>query len=115
MSTTQITIEQSPSPRSLPILPVGEARLAAHEGNPDFVLSLARGLKVIACFEGHPDSLTIAEISRTTRSRAAVRRLLITLELLGYIEANARKYRLQRRVSQPDISSASPSGSLGAE
>jgi IclR helix-turn-helix domain len=117
MSTTQITIEQSPSPQMLsPFRTRWGNDLAVHEGNPDFVLSLARGLKVIACFEGHPGGLTIAEISRTTAlSRAAVRRLLITLELLGYIEANARKYRLQRRVSQPDISPASPLGSLGAE
>jgi hypothetical protein len=117
MSTTQITIEQSPSPQMLsPFRTRWGNDLAAHEGNPDFVLSLARGLKVIACFEGHPGGLTIAEISRTTAlSRAAVRRLLITLELLGYIEANARKYRLQRRLSQPDVSPDSPSGSLSAE
>jgi hypothetical protein len=67
MSTTQITIEQSPSPQMLsPFRTRWGNDLAAHEGNPDFVLSLARGLKVIACFEGHPGGLTIAEISRTT-------------------------------------------------
>jgi IclR family pca regulon transcriptional regulator len=110
MSTTQITIERSPSPQMLsPFRTRWGSELAAHEGNPDFVLSLARGLKVIACFEAHPNGLSIAEISRTTAlSRAAVRRLLITLELLGYIEADARRYRLQRRVPQPGCSSASP-------
>jgi IclR family pca regulon transcriptional regulator len=75
------------------------AELSAHEGNPDFVLSLARGLRVIETFEGCPQGLSIAEIARATElSRAAVRRLLITLELLGYIEASARKYRLRHRV-----------------
>jgi IclR family pca regulon transcriptional regulator len=75
------------------------SELAAHEGNPDFVLSLARGLRVIETFEGHPEGLSIAEIARATElSRAAVRRLLITLELLGYIEASGRKYRLRPRV-----------------
>ena len=110
MSTTQITIEQRPSPQVLsPFRTRWGSELAAHEGNPDFVLSLARGLKVIACFEAHPDALSIAEISRTTAlSRAAVRRLLITLELLGYIEADARRYRLRRRVPQPGSSSVSP-------
>lgn len=75
------------------------ADLAVHEGNPDFVLSLARGLRVIESFDGHPQGLSIADISRATElSRAAVRRLLITLELLGYIESNGRKYRLRHRV-----------------
>lgn len=72
------------------------SEFSAHEGNPDFVLSLARGLRVIEFLERHPDGLTIAEISRhTALSRAAVRRLLITLHLLGYIQSDARKYRLR--------------------
>lgn len=75
------------------------ADLAVHEGNPDFVLSLARGLRVIEAFDGRLQGLSIADISRATElSRAAVRRLLITLELLGYIEATGRKYRLRHRV-----------------
>ncbi len=75
------------------------ADLAVHEGNPDFVLSLARGLSVIEAFDSRPEGLSIADIARATElSRAAVRRLLITLELLGYIEANGRKYRLRHRV-----------------
>jgi IclR family transcriptional regulator, pca regulon regulatory protein len=75
------------------------ADLAAYEGNPDFVLSLARGLRVIEAFDGRPQGLSIADIARVTElSRAAVRRLLITLELLGYIEASGRKYRLRHRV-----------------
>jgi IclR family transcriptional regulator, pca regulon regulatory protein len=75
------------------------ADLAVHEGNPDFVLSLARGLRVIEAFDGRPQGLSIADIARVTElSRAAVRRLLITLELLGYIEASGRKYRLRHRV-----------------
>jgi IclR helix-turn-helix domain len=115
MSITQITIEQSPSPQMLsPFRTRWGSELAVHEGNPDFVLSLARGLRVIACLESYPGGLSIAEISRSTAlSRAAVRRLLITLELLGYIEADARRYRLQRRVPQPDSSLVAPAN--GAE
>lgn len=75
------------------------ADLAVHEGNPDFVLSLARGLRVIEAFDGRSQGLSIADIARATElSRAAVRRLLITLELLGYIAASGRKYRLRHRV-----------------
>ena len=73
--------------------------MAGFEGNPDFVLSLAHGLRVIEAFEGNTDGLSTAEISRRTGlSRAAVRRLLITLEMLGYAESNERVYRLKTRV-----------------
>jgi hypothetical protein len=107
MSTTQIIIEESNPPQTLsPFRTRWGSELAEHEGNPDFVLSLARGLRVIECFAGHPDGLTIAEIARATAlSRAAVRRLLITLELLGYIEAHLRKYQLQRSVPQKKLNS----------
>jgi IclR family pca regulon transcriptional regulator len=71
----------------------------AFEGNPDFVLSLARGLSVIEAFEGHTEGQTVADISRSTGlSRAAARRSLITLELLGYVESSGRTYRLKTRV-----------------
>jgi IclR family transcriptional regulator, pca regulon regulatory protein len=73
--------------------------LGGFEGNPDFVLSLARGLKVIEAFEGSTGGLSTAEISRRTGlSRAAARRLLMTLELLGYAESDERVYRLKARV-----------------
>jgi IclR family pca regulon transcriptional regulator len=72
---------------------------AAFEGNPNFVLSLARGLQVIEAFEGHTDGQSTADISRQTGlSRAAVRRVLITLEFLGYAESDGRVYRLKTRV-----------------
>jgi IclR family transcriptional regulator, pca regulon regulatory protein len=71
----------------------------AYEGHPDFVLSLARGLKLIEAFEGHTAGLSAAELSRKTGlSRAAVRRFLITLELLGYVEDDGRVYRLKSRL-----------------
>ncbi len=73
--------------------------LAGFEGNPDFVLSLARGLKVIEAFEGHTDGLAVADISRVTKlSRAAVRRSLLTLAMLGYVESLGRTFRLKTRV-----------------
>jgi IclR family transcriptional regulator, pca regulon regulatory protein len=95
--STETIIEQSTTTEALsPFRTRWGSEFSAHEGNPDFVLSLARGLRVIEYLEGHPDGLTIAEISRhTALSRAAVRRLLITLQLLGYIEAEVRKYRLR--------------------
>jgi IclR family transcriptional regulator, pca regulon regulatory protein len=71
----------------------------AHPADPNFVLSLARGLEVIETFEGHTQGQSVADIARQTGlSRAAVRRLLITLEQLGYAEYTGRVYRLKTRV-----------------
>jgi IclR family pca regulon transcriptional regulator len=75
------------------------AHLDDFEGDPNFVLSLARGLKVIESFDGNKDGITVADAARHTGlSRAAVRRLLITLEMLGYAESRGRAYRLRSRV-----------------
>jgi IclR family pca regulon transcriptional regulator len=72
---------------------------AAFDGSPDFVLSLARGLRVIESFEGHTEGQTVADVARSTNlSRAAVRRSLLTLEALGYVESSGRTYRLKTRV-----------------
>src|SRR4051794_30535904 len=73
-------------------------QLEAFEGDPDFVLSLARGLTVIEAFQDRPDGVTVGDVAaRTGLSRAAVRRLLITLELLGYASHNGPVYRLSSR------------------
>jgi IclR family pca regulon transcriptional regulator len=69
------------------------------EADPNYVLSLARGLKVIEAFEGHTEGQSVADVARRTGlSRAAVRRLLMTLESLGYAESVGRVYRLKIRV-----------------
>jgi IclR family pca regulon transcriptional regulator len=68
-------------------------------GHPDFVLSLARGLQVMESFEGRQEGRSASDIARSTNlSRAAVRRCLITLESLGYVESVGRIYRLKARV-----------------
>ncbi len=67
--------------------------------NPDFVLSLARGLSVIEAFQDRPDGVSVGDVAaRTGLSRAAVRRLLITLEMQGYATHNGPVYRLGSRV-----------------
>jgi IclR family transcriptional regulator, pca regulon regulatory protein len=77
----------------------GASEFAEFEGDPNFVLSLARGLAIIEAFEGHKEGLSVADLSRQTGlSRAAVRRVLITLEMLGYAELSGRVFRLRTRV-----------------
>jgi IclR family pca regulon transcriptional regulator len=67
--------------------------------DPDYVLSLARGLQVIEAFNENPRGLTVSEIAASTGlSRAAVRRLLITLEQLGYAEHEGAVHRLTSRI-----------------
>lgn len=76
----------------------GDGDLARFEGDPDFVLSLARGLRVIETFEGHTEGRTVADVARQTGlSRAAVRRSLMTLQMLGYADSNGSIFRLTTR------------------
>jgi len=88
---------------------------AAQAGNPDFVLSLARGLRVIESFEGHYEGRSISEIAQSTAlSRASIRRLLLTLELLGYVERNRQVYRLKTQVLRLGFSYLSSSSVVEA-
>jgi IclR family transcriptional regulator, pca regulon regulatory protein len=88
---------------------------AAQAGNPDFVLSLARGLRVIESFEGHHEGRSIIEISRSTGlSRASIRRLLLTLQLLGYVERSRQVYRLKTQVLRLGFSYLSSSSVVEA-
>jgi IclR family pca regulon transcriptional regulator len=91
-------------------------RWSEFSGNPDFVLSLARGLQVIEAFQRMTDALSVSQIAtRTGLSRASVRRLLITLEMLGYASHDASLYRLSPRILQLGFSYLSSSSleSLG--
>lgn len=72
---------------------------AEFEGNRNFVASFARGLEIIKAFSNEPQPIGAAVIARKTGlSRAAVRRFLITLELLDYVECNGGQYRLKPAV-----------------
>ncbi|MGW1818722.1 IclR family transcriptional regulator domain-containing protein [Streptomyces sp. NPDC002125] len=65
----------------------------------EFVESLARGLTVITAFGDTGAALTLSDVARATGlSRASARRALITLEHLGYVEADGREHRLTPRV-----------------
>jgi IclR family pca regulon transcriptional regulator len=74
--------------KRLPVQPASPA-------DPDFMLSLARGLSVIRAFEAGPAPLSIAEAARITgMSRAAARRCLHTLEVLGYVASAGGGFEL---------------------
>ena len=72
---------------------------AGFEESRDFVQSLARGLVVLRAFDGTHATLTLSGIAaRTGLSRAATRRLVLTLQHLGYLRPLGREYALSPRV-----------------
>lgn len=84
---------------------IGEDRTAPSAsgesgGDPNFMMSLARGLTVIQAFSQQRRSLTISQISQKTGiPRAAVRRCLYTLAQLGFVAAeDGRHFSLRPRI-----------------
>jgi len=64
-----------------------------------FVESFEKGLRVIAAFDAQHAKLTLSEVAEQTQlTRAAARRLLLTLVELGYAEQTDRHFNLTPRV-----------------
>lgn len=65
----------------------------------EFLEVLARGLRTLMTFNAEHRSLTLSELSQATDlSRATVRRILYTLESLGYVTAEGRQFKLTPKV-----------------
>jgi IclR family transcriptional regulator, pca regulon regulatory protein len=63
-----------------------------------FVQSLSRGLAVIRALNG-PEPMTLSAVARASElSRATSRRLVLTLEQLGYVRQSAGRFALTPRV-----------------
>jgi IclR family pca regulon transcriptional regulator len=75
--------------------------LERFSGDPEFMLSLAKGLVVLEACGSEMDRPTIAKLSTVTGlSRAAVRRCLYTLSRLGYArEVDGQGYAAKARLS----------------
>jgi len=68
------------------------------QGDPEFMTSLARGLLVLRTVAAAERPVTIADAARKTGlSRAAVRRCLHTLTILGYVGAESAGYVVRRQ------------------
>jgi len=66
---------------------------------PDFIEALARGLEVITAFRPGRRAMTLAEVaSAAGLARPTARRILLTLEELGYVRTDGRDYSLTPRV-----------------
>ena len=65
----------------------------------EFVASLERGLRVLQTFSRETPQMTLSEVaSLTDLTPATARRSLHTLEMLGYIGRNGRRFLLRPRV-----------------
>src|SRR3954452_22526702 len=60
---------------------------------------LERGLAVIQAFSREAPAMTLSEVARRTGiSRATARRILLTLEALGFVRCDGRAFSLSPRV-----------------
>jgi IclR family pca regulon transcriptional regulator len=73
--------------------------VAGRGSGPDFVESLARGLDVLRAFDQHHREMSLAEVAAATGlARPTARRLLLTLEELGYVRSLDGAFSLTPRV-----------------
>ena len=73
--------------------------MAGRGSGPDFVESLARGLDVLACFDAHHRSMTLSEVATAADlARPTARRLLLTLEELGFVRSDDGSFELTPKV-----------------
>ncbi|GIJ41691.1 IclR family transcriptional regulator [Micromonospora andamanensis] len=78
---------------------LGRQAVMARDARPDFIEALARGLDVLRCFQPGRQVMTLSEIAGATGlARPTVRRILLTLEDLGYVRSAERGYALTPRV-----------------
>jgi IclR family transcriptional regulator, pca regulon regulatory protein len=69
------------------------------ETGPDFIEALARGLDVIRAFEPNRPTMTLSEVATAARlARPTARRMLLTLEELGYVRMARGGFALTPRV-----------------
>ena len=73
--------------------------MAGRGSGPDFVESLARGLDVLACFDAHHGAMTLSEVATAADlARPTARRLLLTLEELGFVRSDGGAFALTPKV-----------------
>ncbi|WP_228876089.1 IclR family transcriptional regulator [Paraburkholderia saeva] len=90
--------------KALPASPSLSAHLAETPEAPDkpgdsYVQSFARGLAVIRAFNAERPEQTLTDVAAAAGlTRAGARRILLTLQTLGYVEAEGRLFRLTPKI-----------------
>ena len=73
--------------------------MAGRGTGPDFVEALARGLDVLACFDADHREMSLSEVATAAGlARPTARRLLLTLEELGFVRSSGSSYVLTPKV-----------------
>jgi IclR family transcriptional regulator, pca regulon regulatory protein len=73
--------------------------MAGRGSGPDFVESLARGLDVLGCFDAERPSMTLSEVATAVGlARPTARRLLLTLQELGFVRSVDGSFTLTPKV-----------------
>ena len=87
---TQIPTQTSGLAAPAPALPVP---------GDSYVQSFARGLAVIRSFSAQSPRQTLSEVAgRAQLTRAGARRILLTLQTLGYVQSDGKLFRLTPRI-----------------
>ena len=73
--------------------------MAGRGAGPDFVEALARGLDVLACFDADHRAMSLSEVATAAGlARPTARRLLLTLEELGFVRSSGGTFALTPKV-----------------
>ena len=87
------TPENHDAPSGLP------APASTPKPGDSYVQSFARGLEVIRSFSASAPQQTLSEVAaHTGLTRAGARRILLTLQTLGYVESDGKLFRLTPRI-----------------
>jgi IclR family transcriptional regulator, pca regulon regulatory protein len=79
-------------------MPAASSPPAPQPGD-SYVQSFARGLEVIRSFSAQSPQQTLSEVAaRASLTRAGARRILLTLQTLGYVESDGKHFRLTARI-----------------
>ena len=88
--------------------------MAGRGAGPDFAEALARGLDILACFDARHPSMSLSEIAAVSGlARPTARRLLLTLDELGYVRSDNGSFGLTPKVLELGIAYAASLGLWG--
>ncbi|QBM18686.1 Pca regulon regulatory protein [Marinobacter sp. JH2] len=78
---------------------MSQKEIDVHKADKEFMSTFARGLQLIRSFGTDTPSMTLSAVAEKNQlSRAAARRFLLTLQKLGYVSLEDKKFRLTAKV-----------------
>lgn len=85
--------------------------MAGRGTGPDFVEALARGLDVLTCFDAERPRMSLSEVAAAANlARPTARRLLLTLQELGFVRAEGGMFSLTAQVMRLGMAYVSSEG-----